>query len=194
MLLSNLNHMNNPTVDAAPSVQAESPRLHILLSIPDHEFPAIINQQTRAALEELGNVTTAAPAELQNLDAFARAAAEADVFITAWGFPRLDAMHLSVAPNLKCVIHAASSIHTLVSDDFWATGIPISQSGAAMAPAVAEMSLTFTLNLLRRIEKMDHQMRSGHSWEDARSIRRAREISGSRIGVIGASRTGRSLH
>ncbi|MFP3686092.1 NAD(P)-dependent oxidoreductase, partial [Bacillus sp. SIMBA_026] len=41
------------------------------------------------------------------------------------------------------------------------------------------------------MEQMDHRLRSGKGWDDARSIRRAREISGSRIGVVGASRTGR---
>ncbi len=58
-------------------------------------------------------------------------------------------------------------------------------------PAVAELSLTFTLSLLRRVHQLDHRLRSGTNWDDARTVPRAREISGARIGVIGASRTGR---
>lgn len=180
----------NNGVASTPS-PPNTPRLRILLSIPDSERAAFISTETRTVLHELGEVTEIAPAELQSLDAFAAAAKDKDVFITAWGFPRLDAEHLALAPNLACVVHAASSLHALVSEEFWAAGIPISQAGAAMAPAVAELSLTFTLNLLRRVHQLDHSLRSGDHWDKARDVRRAREIAGSRIGVVGASRTGR---
>ena len=170
---------------------SDIPKPRILLSIPAAELNAFIPAATRTALDELGHVTSIAPSDLQSPGAFARAAFDADVFITAWGFPKLDADRLSLAPNLRCVIHAASSLHALVSDDFWATGIPVSQAGAAMAPAVAELSLAFTLNLLRRINRLDHGLRNGETWDGTRNIRRAREICGARIGVVGASRTGR---
>ena len=179
----------NNGVAASPA--AIPPRLSILLSIPEPERAAFLPAATLAALNGLGDITEIAPAELQSLDAFATAAAGQDVFVTAWGFPRLDAEHLAQAPKLKCVVHAASSLHALVSDEFWASGIPISQAGAAMAPAVAELSLAFTLSLLRRIGRLDHSLRTGASWEAARDVRRAREIAGARIGVVGASRTGR---
>jgi len=180
----------NNGVASTPSPRTPT-RLRILLSIPDAERAAFISPKTRAALHELGEITEIAPAELQSVDAFTAAAADKDAFITAWGFPRLDAEYLSLAPQLKCVVHAASSLHALVSDAFWATGIPISQAGAAMAPAVAELSLTFTLNLLRRVHQLDHSLRTGVNWDDARNVPRAREIAGARIGVVGASRTGR---
>ncbi|MFJ5957017.1 hydroxyacid dehydrogenase [Paenarthrobacter sp. NPDC092416] len=181
---------NNNGVASTPSPPT-TPRLRILLSIPDTERAAFISPEIREALNDLGEITEIAPAELQTLEAFAAAAADKDAFITAWGFPRLDAEHLALAPHLKCVVHAASSLHALVSDAFWATGIPITQAGAAMAPAVAELSLTFTLNLLRRVHQLDHRLRTGVTWVDARNVPRAREISGARIGVVGASRTGR---
>ena len=173
------------------SAVEQPPALRILLSIPDAEFSPFFPASTLAALHELGEVTVVAPADLQSPRAFAKAAGDAEVAITAWGFPRLDAGRLALAPKLRCVLHAASSVHFLVSDAFWEAGIPISQSGAAMAPAVAEHSLTFTLVLLRRIERLDHSLRSGAMWDEARTVRRAREISGATIGVVGASRTGR---
>lgn len=190
-MLANLDNMQIDDGVVTPQVPPHHSRLRILVSIPAPELSAFIPGETREALEELGDITVVAPADLQSREAFAAAAGEAEVFITAWGFPRLDAAHLALAPKLRCVLHAASSLHALVSDDFWEAGIPISQSGAAMAPAVAELSLSFTLSLLRRIEQFDHQLRAGEPWEDARTVRRAREISGARIGVVGASRTGR---
>lgn len=119
------------------------------------------------------------------------AVALAEIAVVAWGFPRLDADMLSRMPRLRLVVNAASSVRSLVSDTFWESDIPVSQAGAAMSPAVAEMSLTLTLSLLRRVHRMDHALRSGAPWVVAREIERAREISGCRIAVIGASRTGR---
>ncbi|MFJ3696600.1 hydroxyacid dehydrogenase [Streptomyces sp. NPDC090052] len=173
---------------------ASAPRrspTRILLSVPAAEADAFFPPETVRALEQLGEVTEIQPSALQDPDAFRAAAAGVHVFVTAWGFPRLDATRLALAPELRLVMHAASSVQTLVSDDFWAAGVHISQAGAAMASSVAELSLTFTLSLLRRTHRLDHALRSGRSWQEARAVERAREIRDARIAVIGASRTGR---
>ena len=179
----------HPAVTPDEPRQAGTPR--ILVSLPDPEFDAFFPQETLDALGELGRIVCAPPAELQDFRGYEATMGDVGIAVTGWGFPRFDAGHLAAAPNLRCVLHAASSVHFLVSEDFWAAGIPISQAGAAMAPAVAEMSLTFTLSLLRRVQRLDGSLRGGAAWETARTIRRAREIAGARIGVVGASRTGR---
>ena len=178
--------MSNDDVRTDPHPQSRASRL--LLSIGADEraafFPA-------AALDALALHA----ADLDIVDpedvGSSKAVEHAEIAVVAWGFPRLDAALLDRMPRLRLVVNAASSVRGLVSDDFWATGIPISQAGAAMSSAVAEMSLTLTLSLLRRVHRMDHALRSGTSWAAARDIARAREISGCRIAVIGASRTGR---
>lgn len=163
----------------------------ILLAVSASERKPFFPADTASALSRIGEVTTAEPDELQDTEAFAAALDGVSILITGWGFPRLDADRLALARNLELVAHAPSSIRTLVSGAFWDSGIPITQGGAAMSRAVAEMSLTLTLALLRRVHRMDHALRSGAGWSQAREIPRAREISGVRIGVIGASRTGR---
>ncbi|WP_327172887.1 hydroxyacid dehydrogenase [Streptomyces sp. NBC_01336] len=168
-----------------------SGRTRILLSVPAAEAGAFFPPDTRRALAALGEVREIEPKELMTTESFRAGAEGVQVLVTAWGFPRLDAARLAAAPDLRFVMHAASSLHALVGDDFWATGIPVSQAGAAMAPAVAELSLTFTLSLLRRTHRLDHALRSGASWQAAREVERAREIGGAVIGVVGASRTGR---
>ncbi|MFE9040721.1 hydroxyacid dehydrogenase [Streptomyces sp. NPDC007818] len=173
----------------SPSVPPGRPK--ILLSVPAHERDAFFPPDTLATLRALGDVTTVEPSALAPADAFHAAAGDAQVLVTAWGFPRLDAERLALVPDLRFVMHAASSLHALVTDAFWATGVPVSQAGAAMAPAVAELSLTFTLSLLRRTHRLDHALRTGADWETARRVVRAQEIEGARIGVVGASRTGR---
>ena len=173
----------------APSDPANGVR--ILLSVPGRERDAMFPAETRAALAELGVISEIEPRDLADADAFRAAADGVHVFITAWGFPRLDADRLAAAGDLRFIMHAASSVKALTSDDLWAAGIPVSQAGTAMSPAVAELSLAFTMALLRRIQVTDHLLRSGGDWDEARLVRRAREIRGARIGVIGASRTGR---
>ncbi|WP_326734142.1 hydroxyacid dehydrogenase [Streptomyces sp. NBC_01022] len=167
----------------------EKPR--ILLSVSAVEAEAFFPPDTRNALAALGEVTEAEPKTLHEPEAFRSALAGVHVLVTAWGFPRLDAERLALAPDLRFVMHAASSLHWLISDDFWQTGVPVSQAGAAMAPAVAELSLSFTLSLLRRTHRYDHALRGGSDWQAARGVRKAREIRGAHIGVVGASRTGR---
>lgn len=151
----------------------------------------LLPPETRAALDSIGRVTEWEPQVLQPVKAFGEALQGVHVLITGWGFPRLDEARLALAPDLRLVMHSASSIRGLVSDDFWASGLPVAQAGAAMAPAVAELSLAFTLSLLRRTHRFDHALRVGQDWESARRVERAREIRGARIGVVGASRTGR---
>ncbi|PVE94571.1 hydroxyacid dehydrogenase [Microbacterium sp. TPD7012] len=178
--------MSNDDVRADPYPQSRVSRL--LLSVGSAEraafFPA-------GALEDLSlhaaGIDIVEPEDARSSDAVSLA----EIAVVAWGFPRLDADMLARMPRLRLVVNAASSVRGIVSDEFWASGIPISQAGAAMSPAVAEMSLTLTLSLLRRVHRMDHALRNGTTWAAARDIARAREISGCRIGVIGASRTGR---
>lgn len=172
---------------AAPGKPAKK----ILLCVSAAESAAFFPPNIRAALADLGEILEVEVAQLHDPAFVAEVASGVNVLVTTWGFPRLSADFLAQLPNLEFVMHAPSSIQALVSDDFWAAGIPISQAGAAMAPAVAEMSLTLTMALLRRTHRLDHAMRGGASWEQARRIARAREISGSKIAVIGASRTGR---
>ncbi|RFC70663.1 hydroxyacid dehydrogenase [Streptomyces sp. AcE210] len=182
--------MSHP-LGAGRSPHPHGSHIRIHLSVPAAEKEAFFPPPTRHALAELGEITESEPATLQEADAFRQALDGVQVLVTAWGFPRLDAARLALAPDLRFVMHAASSIHWLVSDDFWASGLPVSQAGAAMGPAVAELSLGFTLSLLRRTHRHDHALRAGRSWETAMGTGRAREISGARIGVVGASRTGR---
>lgn len=181
----------NDHLGAGQGHHPQGPPIRIHLSVAPPEREAFFPPATLGALAALGEITESEPLALHTPDAFGRALDGVHVLVTAWGFPRLDTARLALAPGLRFVMHAASSIHWLVGDDFWATGLPVSQAGAAMGPAVAELSLTLTLSLLRRTHRHDHALRSGQDWDTAREAGRGREISGARVGVVGASRTGR---
>lgn len=157
---------------------------------PDHAA-RFFDSATRRDLLAVGRVTWCTPAEIDDLAAMADRLGGVEILVTAWGVPRIDRARLAVLPELRFVMHAASSLRALTGPDFWSRGLPISQAGEAMAPAVAEQSLMMTLTLLRRAHRTDHALRTGRSWEQARGITPQREIAGCRIGVVGASRTGR---
>jgi len=168
-----------------------SERPRAVLSVAEPEAGAFFPEPTLEALGSLCRIRRVEPAELQDTRAYAEAMGDAEIAITSWSFPRLDAEHVRLAPRLRFVMHTGASIRWLVDEDFWDAGIPISQAGDAMAPAVAELSLTFTLGLLRRLPRLDHALRDDQDWAQARSAPRGREIRGARVGVIAASRTGR---
>lgn len=178
--------MSNEDVHIGRSAEGTAPTM--LVSIAPDERAAFFPQGSRAAFAALTDaVELVDPADV----AASASPLDAEIAVVAWGFPALDADLLARMPRLRLVVNAASSVRHLVTPEFWATGIPIAQGGAAMSPAVAEMSLTLTLSLLRRVHRMDNALRGGAEWVDARRIARAREISGVRVGVVGASRTGR---
>lgn len=154
---------------------------------PEHS--AFFPPATLQRLEELCEVRLASPDS--GIDGFAEALAGVHIAITSWRFPPLSEERLAAAPELRFVMHTGSSVKFLVTDEFWRRGLRISQAGAAMAPAVAELSLAFTLAMLRRLPRLDHALRDGADWYAARSAPRGHEVAGSRIGVVGASRTGR---
>jgi len=138
-----------------------------------------------ARLEALGDVVVLDdPGDATALTA---ALPGADVLITSWGATPLTAEVLDHADRLRLIAHSASSVKHFVTDEVFRRGLRITQAGQAMAEPVAEVSLAFTLSLLHRIQRFDHQMHDG-AWRDDAPPQHG--LRSSRIGVVGASRTG----
>jgi phosphoglycerate dehydrogenase-like enzyme len=116
----------------------------------------------------------------------------ADVLVTSWGVPRLDAELLATAPRLRLVAHTGATVKFFVTDAVYERGIQVTQAGAGMARSVAEVALGFTLALLHQFPRFDRALRSGAPWEEARQAPPRHEILGCPVGVVGASRTGRA--
>jgi phosphoglycerate dehydrogenase-like enzyme len=163
----------------------------VVVSVAEPELSAFFPEPLMRRLRDRCDPIILPPAALQDAARFAEVMAETEVIVTSWGFPALDSHRLALAPRLRRVVHTGASVKFLVTDAFWESGIPIVQAGDAMGPAVAELSLAFTLALLRRVPRLDHGLHAGDDWAAVRTAPRGREIRGARVGVIGASRTGR---
>jgi len=115
---------------------------------------------------------------------------DTDVLITSWHAAPLTAEVLAHANRLRLIAHSASSVKHFVTDEVFKHGIRITQAGQAMARPVAEVSLAFTLNMLHRIHRLDHGLHGAAMRRGEINTPPQHGIRGSRVGVVGASRTG----
>ncbi len=145
----------------------------------------VFSTQSLARLERLGELVVLD--DPTDAGALVTGLPETDVLITSWGATPLTAEVLDHAGRLRLIAHSASSVKHFVTDEVFRRGIRITQAGQAMARPVAEVSLAFTLTMLHRIHRFDHALHGGAAWQDAPP---QHGIAGSRIGVVGASRTG----
>jgi phosphoglycerate dehydrogenase-like enzyme len=118
------------------------------------------------------------------------ALADAQVILSSWGGPCLDAAFLAALPKLEAVFYAAGSVRGLVTGDFWARDIPICSAWAANAVPVAEFTLAQIILCLK------------HTCQRSRALCAAgRHVSdvvppgnyGSRVGLIGLGMIGRMV-
>ncbi|MFJ6081264.1 hydroxyacid dehydrogenase [Streptomyces sp. NPDC092369] len=124
--------------------------------------------------------------------AAAGALADAEVLITGWGCPRLDADVLAAAPRLRTVLHAAGSVRSLVGDAVWERGITVSSAVAGNALPVAEYTLAMILLTGKDAFAHRERFRAEHRFPSHAETAGTGNV-GRRVGVIGASRVGRRL-
>ncbi|HHV97253.1 MAG TPA: hydroxyacid dehydrogenase [Clostridiaceae bacterium] len=112
----------------------------------------------------------------------------ANIVITSWGSPKLDADILSAAPDLELVIHAAGSVKGIVSQELWERGVRVTSSAPVLGKGVAETTLGLVIVSLKYIWKLSENVRNG-GWKEASD--KIREVYDVTIGVIGAGYVGR---
>ncbi|MFI6435470.1 hydroxyacid dehydrogenase [Streptomyces sp. NPDC050759] len=122
----------------------------------------------------------------------ADALARADVLITGWGCPHLDAGVLTAAPRLRTVLHAAGSVRSLVGDAVWERGITVSSAVTGNALPVAEYTLAMILLCGKEAFEHRERFRATHAYPAPVETAGVGNV-GRRVGVIGASRVGRRL-
>ncbi|MFJ8715550.1 hydroxyacid dehydrogenase [Streptomyces violaceus] len=124
--------------------------------------------------------------------AAAGALARAEVLITGWGCPHLDAGVLAAVPKLDAVLHAAGSVRSLVGEALWERGVTVSSAVTGNALPVAEYTLAMILLVGK--DAFDHRehFRRTHAYPGPAETAATGNL-GRRVGVIGASRVGRRL-
>jgi phosphoglycerate dehydrogenase-like enzyme len=122
------------------------------------------------------------------------ALAEAEVLLTCWGAPPVDAAALTAAPALRAVVHAAGSVKSLITPEAWDRGIVVSSGADANAVPVAEYALAMILLAGKRAFTAQHIYRERRTREGGwappglalGNYRRT-------VGIVSASRVGRRV-
>ncbi len=170
-----------------------APTPKILVILRSSLYRELFTPPTDQALRKLGQVVfhdqerDLTSAELaERLPGF-------DAVVTGWGSPRFTDEVLAAADRLRLIAHSAGTIKAMLPPAVFQRGIVVTHAAVAFATAVAEMSLLLTMLLLRQAHKQDRMLKAGESWGKAQSPRLGQEITGQRVGVVGAGYTGRAF-
>ena len=115
----------------------------------------------------------------------------AEIMVTGWGCPPVDAAVLRLAPRLRLIAHAAGTVRGIVGPDVFARGVRVTHAAAANAVPVAEYTLAATIAANKRVAVFQALRRAGR--QDAVEALGHAPIGNYRrvIGIVGASRIGR---
>jgi D-3-phosphoglycerate dehydrogenase len=111
-----------------------------------------------------------------------------DVTGVVAGLERWSAREFDLFPNLKVISRLGVGLDNVDLEEAKARGIQVFITSDSVVDSVSEHTLALTLTLLRKIHIMDQALKSG-IW----SSETGRTLSGSRVGLIGLGRIGRSV-
>ncbi|MGW1025390.1 hydroxyacid dehydrogenase [Streptomyces sp. NPDC002577] len=155
-------------------------------------LPLLFPPPLMARLQELAEVDTSLVVRDFTEPSAASALAGAEVLITGWGCPHLDADVLAAVPQLHTVLHAAGSVRSLVGEALWADGVTVCSAVTGNALPVAEYTLAMILLAGKDAFAHRERFRETHAYPSPAETADTGNL-GRRVGVIGASRVGRRL-
>lgn len=138
-------------------------------------------------LKQIGNLRINPRAGSPSVEEAAELVKDADIVITSWGCPSLNATILAGCPDLKLIAHAAGTVKPILSPDVLSRGIRVCSANDALAQGVAETTLGLTIVSLKNIWQLARNTREGE-WDKQRDL--VRELYEVTIGVIGAGLSG----
>jgi phosphoglycerate dehydrogenase-like enzyme len=123
---------------------------------------------------------------------------EYDGLVTGWGTPPLGDAVFEKARRLRIIAHSAGSVKYMLSEDvvdryIIPRGICVFSANDAIAYNVAESTIGYMIMASRRF--MDHALviRNSKAWRDPGVPWNGQYLSGSKVGVVAASKVGRHV-
>ena len=132
-------------------------RLKALYVLRESAFEMTYGAEERSRIARLVDVY-AGPQTAETVRAQPGVLRDADVLISGWGGPLLDAAFLDASPRLKAVFYGAGSVSTLVTDAVWERGIVVTTAQAANAVPVGEYTLAMIVLALKHVFRMSREM------------------------------------
>ncbi len=153
--------------------------------------PELFTPEHHARLATLAELPDPLPLTRFDEERAAPLLARAEILLTAWGSPRIDAAVLARAPRLAAIIHAAGTVKGHVDPLCFERGVRVSSAAAANAVPVAEFTLAAILLSGKRAFRLQRRYAEVRNfrlwWNEAPPIGNYRKV----VGIVGASRIGR---
>ncbi|MEU6423643.1 hydroxyacid dehydrogenase [Streptomyces spiralis] len=155
----------------------------------------LLPPKVRARLEEVAELLSAEVLDDFTTPRAAEVLARTEVLLTGWGCPRIGAAVLERAPRLRAVVHAAGTVKTFLDPDVLARGIAVSSAAAVNAVPVAEFTLAAIVFGAKRVFPLSRLGAHGRRTRTDADLATLPWLgcAGLRVGVVGASRTGRRV-
>jgi phosphoglycerate dehydrogenase-like enzyme len=118
---------------------------------------------------------------------------QAEILLTGWGCPPVDAQVLEAAPRLRAIVHAAGTVKQHLTDACWERGLHVTSAAAANAVPVAEFTVAAILFANKRVFQLRRR------YQEVRAFRWwPAEFPGlgnfhKMVGIVGASHVGRKV-
>ncbi|MFD2329900.1 hydroxyacid dehydrogenase [Cohnella sp. GCM10020058] len=164
--------------------------LKIVMLQSRHFTDRIFAEAHLARIRQFGELVINDAVGNPTLERAATLAEGADILITSWGCPPLEAQVLDRCPKLGLALHAAGTVKPILSPELHARGIRVGTANEALARGVAETALGLAIVSLKNMWQLARNTREGE-WDKQRE--RVRELYEVTVGVIGAGLSGRHL-
>jgi phosphoglycerate dehydrogenase-like enzyme len=184
-------HQIMPAVTTAEPTRRR-PRVVLAMSRETHArlmTPRLAERLREAADADPGAVITG----FDGPDARA-AVRDAEILLTSWGAPRVDARALDLMPRLRAIVHAAGTVKPYISPEVFGRGVQVAAAAEANAIPVAEFTFAAIVFAAKRVGSFARAYLTRRD-QTARQAATAAEpgANGIVIGVVGASRVGRRV-
>jgi phosphoglycerate dehydrogenase-like enzyme len=164
----------------------------VVLAMAPALTPDLFSPALRARLAALAQLPDPEPLQRFDDERAQRLLPAADVLLTGWGCPRIDASVLAQAPRLRAIVHAAGTVKGHVDEAVWERGVRVCSAAAANAVPVAEYTVAAILLASKRafrLQRLYREVRALRLWP--REVPGPLGSLGRTVGIVGASRIGR---
>lgn len=163
-----------------------------LFAMGRRHLPVLFDADAVRRLHELADVDTGVVAEDFADPAVAARLAEAEVLLTGWDCPRVDAAVLDRAPRLRAVLHAAGTVKGFLAPECWDRGVLVSSAAAANALPVAEFTVAAILWAGKDVLGFRDRYRAERTFTPGTLYPGVGNFH-RRVGIVGASHIGRRV-
>ncbi|MGI5287829.1 hydroxyacid dehydrogenase [Nonomuraea polychroma] len=163
-----------------------------VFAIAPWAFGGVFPADLVTRLQELVDIDPATTFTSFEGPAAAAALAEADILVTGWGAPRIDAGVLAAAPRLRAIVHAAGTVKAGVDPLVFERGVVVSSAAEANAVPVADYTMAMLVLGAKQVFSRARGYAAALEGAPRDWLRgEGTGLHDCTVGVIGASRIGR---